>query len=61
MEALQCAGLALLGAQAGVAVGALAVGDRGVGGEVDEDAVRTLAPDVPAAHGGEQEGVSGDV
>ena len=52
------AGAAAL-ANAEVALRALAVGDGGVGGEVDEHAVHALALDLPAAHGGEQEG--GDV
>ena len=54
------AGAAAL-ANAEVALRALAVGDGGVGGEVDEHAVHALAVDLPAAHGGEQEGVGGDV
>ena len=40
---------------------ALAVGDDGIGGQIDEDAVHGLALDASAAHGGEQEGARGDV
>ena len=43
------------------AVPSLAPGELAVRGEVDEDAVQSLAPDEFVAQGGEQEGSHGDV
>ncbi|MDE0103829.1 MAG: hypothetical protein OXN89_15765 [Bryobacterales bacterium] len=36
---------------------ALAVGIRGIGGQVGEEAIAALAPDAPSSHGGHEAGV----